>query len=80
MVSRPANGIDKRWLIDRYLSVNMGANPALRTRSHSQHRLSRTPEAYSAKTSCSVLKVEVSVFADTAPNLFANRAWSTARI
>jgi len=40
----------------------------------------RPSEAYSVKTSCSVLKAEVSVFADTAPNLLANRALSTARI
>jgi len=49
-------------------------------RSHSPYGLGRPPEIYSVKTSCSVLKVEVSVFADTAHNLFANRALSTARI
>ena len=47
---------------------------------HSPHKLSRPLEFYSVKTSCSVLKAEVSVFADTAPNFFANLTWSTARI
>lgn len=37
-------------------------------------------ESHSVKISCSVLKVDVSVFADTAPNFFASRALSAARI
>ena len=40
---------------------------------------SRT-ESHSARTSCSVLKVDVSVFGDTTPSFFASLALSTARI
>ena len=36
-------------------------------------------EPHSAKTSCSVLNVAVSVFGETAPNLFTSRVLSTAR-
>jgi hypothetical protein len=35
---------------------------------------------HSVKTSCSVFKVAVSVFAVTLPSFFANRVLSTARI
>ena len=42
--------------------------------------LFETVAYHSVKTSCSVPKVEVSVFSETAPNLFAKRALSTARI
>ena len=37
-------------------------------------------KSHSVKTSCSVVKVDFSVFADTAPNFFPNRDLSTARI
>ena len=37
-------------------------------------------ESHPANNSCSVLKVAESVFAETAPSLFANRILSTARI
>ena len=36
-------------------------------------------ESHSANTSCSVLSVAVSVFAETAPSFFASRVLSTAR-
>jgi len=36
--------------------------------------------SHSANTSCSVLNVAVSVFAETAPSFFASRILSTARI
>jgi hypothetical protein len=37
-------------------------------------------ESHSANTSCSVLNVAVSVFAETTPSFFASRVLSTARI
>jgi hypothetical protein len=36
-------------------------------------------ESHSANTSCSVLNVAVSVFAETTPSFFANRVLSMAR-
>ena len=56
----------------RYLSDNMTANPLF----------GPSPDClgYSVKTSCSVLKAVVSVFAGTAPNFVANLTLSTARI
>jgi len=42
-------------------------------------RQSESEGFHSANTSCSVLNVEVRVFAGTAPSLFASRVLSTAR-
>jgi hypothetical protein len=61
--------------------------PYLRRRANHQsskrvHDGEATPveESHSANTSCSVLNVAVSVFAETTPSFFASRVLSTARI
>jgi hypothetical protein len=61
-----------RWL-------EQGGNDATKFETVQTGEPAPLAESHSANTSCSVLKVAVSVFAETTPSFFASRVLSTAR-